>query len=56
MDASASYAALTQLKGLNPEQAAQWVEDNVRDLASAKATLKILARAVVALARAVEVD
>jgi hypothetical protein len=37
------------LKNLTPDQAAEWVEQNVRDLATAKIEIIKLSRAVAAL-------
>jgi hypothetical protein len=42
---------LTQLKGLTPDQAAQWIEANVTDLPSAKVALKVMAKVIVFLLR-----
>jgi len=44
------------LHNLTPAQAEQWVETNVKDLATAKQVLKLLVRAVVHLARFVELE
>jgi len=38
------------LKGMTPNEAAQYVEDNVTNLASAKTAVKVMARIIVALA------
>jgi len=38
------------LKGMTPNEAAQYVEDNVTNLASAKKAMKVMARTIVALA------
>ena len=43
-------------RGMTPEQTDQWIEANVRDLASSKQVLKLLARAVVYLARFDELE
>lgn len=39
----------TQLRNLTPQQAADYVQNNVNDLATAKTVLKIMARLLVAL-------
>ena len=44
-------ALLAQLRGVTPDQAAQWIETNVTSLASAKTVLKALARYIVWQAR-----
>ena len=54
-DAGTAYAA-SQLQNMAPAEAEAWVENNVRDLASAKQALKVLAKAVVCLARFAEVE
>lgn len=38
-----------RLKRFSPDEAEQWVEDNVNDLPSAKRVIKKLARAIAAL-------
>jgi len=54
--AKKDYKLLTVLAGKNDAQIAVYVDDEVIDLASAKVLLRILARAVVALARGIGVD
>ena len=44
-------AVLANLRTKTPAQAAQYVEDNVTDLASAKKFLKVLAKIIVVLAK-----
>lgn len=39
---------------MTPKQAAQYIDDNVTDLASAKSVLKIMAAALVAIAHEVK--
>lgn len=39
------------LKGMTPNEAAQWVESNVTDLASAKTAMKAMARVIVYILR-----
>jgi len=39
----------TQLKALTPQQAVDYIETNVKDLASAKNVLKIMARMLIAM-------
>jgi len=48
---SLEHPALSQLKGMTPRQAAQWVESSVTSLATAKTVLKILAALLVYLLR-----
>lgn len=38
--------AYQTLRGMNPNDVDEWVEDNVTDLQSAKAVMKVLAKAV----------
>lgn len=49
--AAGEFKALTVLAGKTDAQIASWVQANVTDLASAKAAIAVLARAVGALAR-----
>lgn len=42
---------LKQLKNLTPQQAADWVQNNVTDLATAKTVLKVMAKVIVYLLR-----
>jgi len=44
-------AQLAAIAALTPAQAAQWIEDNVTNLAEAKNALKIMAKALCILAR-----
>jgi len=44
-------AQLAAIAALTPAQAAQWIEDNVTNLAEAKSALKIMAKALCILAR-----
>ena len=53
--AKQDYKLLTVLTGKSDTQISSYVDSNVTDLASAKALLKVLARAVVALAEIVGV-
>lgn len=48
-EALADYLA-NALKGMTPNEAAQYIEDNVTNLASAKAVMKVMARVIIALA------
>ncbi|MBM4428801.1 MAG: hypothetical protein FJ026_00450 [Chloroflexi bacterium] len=41
---------------MTPEQAKQWIEGNVKDMASAKVALKMLGRAVIYLAKRVDFE
>lgn len=50
------YASLSQLAGKTDAQIAAFVDANVTDLASAKAAIKFLARAVGALARRGDIE
>lgn len=48
--AAKSNAALaTALKGLTPQQAVDYIDTNVKDLASAKAAMKLIVRILIAL-------
>ena len=42
---------LAAIAAMTPAQAAQWIEDNVTTLASAKVALKFMAKAICVLAR-----
>lgn len=44
---------LANLRSKTPQQAADWVEDNVTDLASAKQVLKAFAKVIVVLSKEV---
>lgn len=46
-----SDALIVSMKSKTPQQAADWVEDNVTDLASAKKVLKAYAKAICYLLR-----
>lgn len=48
--AQKAYRA-SELAEMTPAQAERWVEEHVNDVASAKRVLKVLAHAIVALAR-----
>jgi hypothetical protein len=54
-DAAATWADLPW-RGITPEQAEAWIEANVVDLASAKAALTKLAKALIALARLIDLE
>jgi len=54
--ARTAYKKLTALRGMTPDQAEAWVEANVTTLATAKSTMKLLARVIVILARAGDLE
>ena len=54
--ARAAYTQLTALRGMTPDQAETWVQANVTDLTSAKDAMKLIARMLVILARAGDLE
>jgi hypothetical protein len=54
--AKGDYAALTMLAGKSDAEIARYIDKNVTDLASAKAALKLLARAIGMLARSMDIE
>ena len=54
--ARAAYKQLAALRGMTPDQAEAWVEANVTTLATAKSAMKLLARVIVILARAGDLE
>ena len=56
IQARAAYKQLTALRGMTPDQAEAWVEANVTTLTTAKTTMKLIARMLVILARAGDLE
>lgn len=54
-EAAAGWKEL-ELKWVSPEQAEQWVDKHVTDLESARKALRTLARAVMCLAKKVDLE
>lgn len=55
-NAKAEAALATQLKTVTPTQAVAYIEQNVTDLPSAKAALKVMVRMIIALRDAIMPD